>query len=83
MTKVDYLIFCERFQEELQRKLIFEPISKLKQLLSQIAYKVMCERGMQEEYIVFDVIEDNPPKQIIEMEICVDGLLEKSQIYIN
>lgn len=83
MTKVDYLIFCERFQEELQRKLIFEPISKLKQLLSQIAYKVMCERGMQEEYIIFNVVENDYLHQIIEMEICVDGLLEKSQIYIN
>lgn len=82
MTKVDYLIFCERFQEELQEK-IYEPISSLERFLPQIAQKVMYEHGIYDERIIFNVVENDYLHQIIEMEICVDGLLEKSQIYIN
>jgi hypothetical protein len=85
MTKVDYLIFCERFQEELQRKLVFEPISipKFEHYLPEIAKLILETIGVFNENISFEFLNDDLQHLKIKMKALVDGKEEVVIIKFN
>ena len=85
MTKADYLIFCERFEKEIGRKLIFESISvpKLNYLLPEIAKIVLEIMGIFNEDISFEFFNDDLNHLEVKMKALVDGKKEVTIIKFN
>lgn len=83
MTKSEYNRFCNNFNSKVGG-LIFERVSKLQFFLSALANQALLECNIKtDDFVYFDIIDDDPQFPEFEMEIQVDGQLVRTKISIN
>lgn len=82
MTVYEFERFIYHFKEKVN-EMKYERVSKLEYFLPNIARHVMLEHCGVEEYLKFNIINDDPVYPEFELEVLVEGELEVVNIKIN
>lgn len=82
MTVYEFERFIYHFKEKVN-EMKYERVSKLEYFLPNIARHVMLEHCGVEEYLKFNIINDDPICPEFELEALVEGELEIVNIKIN